>query len=624
MDNQDTPHAAPEADAPVAPDRAYIGTATYSPDDNKLRIYPRHRLDAETYARVKAAGFKWAPKQELFVAPMWTPGREDLAIELCGEIDDEDKTLAERAEERAERFEEYTEKRTADAERAQKAVAGIVEHIPLGQPILIGHHSERHARKDAERIENGMRKAVKMWDTAKYWQARAAGALAHAKYKELPAVRARRIKGIEADLRKLDKQDKESAATLRLWELVDMPDKWKPREDGTTLTREERAAYIAGREHAGFYVARGENGQTWSAYDVLRLPAQERYKAAPVMTIDEVMAKIKAAAERATAHRARWRAHYNNRLEYERAMLAEAGGTVADQRKPEVGGAVLSLWGPRGGWAYIKKVNKVTVTIQHRWNDGGRVFDHKEPFDKLRDVMTRAQVEEARAQGRIKEAPDGIGFWLLQSREDFDKAEAQRAALVSVKRAPDPAADMRAALKAGVQVVAAPQLFPTPAPIAARMVDLAGIEPGHRVLEPSAGTGNLLGAMGGRMFGHNPERGTVHAVEINPKLAGRLQAEFPLTNVHCNDFLENVPEDFEPFDRIVMNPPFGNAADIKHIQHAARMLKPGGRLVALCANGPRQKEHLAPMATHWEELPAGSFAEQGTAVNVALLVIEAP
>ena len=65
-------------------------SATYSPEDNKLRLYSLHRLDAETYARVSGAGFKFAPKQDLFVAPMWTPGREDLLIELCGEIGDED------------------------------------------------------------------------------------------------------------------------------------------------------------------------------------------------------------------------------------------------------------------------------------------------------------------------------------------------------------------------------------------------------------------------------------------------------------------------------------------------------------------------------------------------------
>ncbi|MCU1251321.1 MAG: hypothetical protein JWQ49_4350, partial [Edaphobacter sp.] len=31
-----------------------IYTATYSPEDNKLRLYASARLDAETYGRVKA------------------------------------------------------------------------------------------------------------------------------------------------------------------------------------------------------------------------------------------------------------------------------------------------------------------------------------------------------------------------------------------------------------------------------------------------------------------------------------------------------------------------------------------------------------------------------------------
>ncbi|MEH6633541.1 MAG: hypothetical protein V7776_22220 [Halopseudomonas aestusnigri] len=47
-------------------------TATYSPDDNKLRIYTSSRLDSELFARFKELGFRWAPKQELFVAPIWT------------------------------------------------------------------------------------------------------------------------------------------------------------------------------------------------------------------------------------------------------------------------------------------------------------------------------------------------------------------------------------------------------------------------------------------------------------------------------------------------------------------------------------------------------------------------
>lgn len=77
------------------------------------------------------------------------------------------------------------------------------------------------------------------------------------------------------------------------------------------------------------------------------------------------------------------------------------------------------------------------------------------------------------------------------------------------------------------------------------------------------------------------------------------------------------------FDRIVMNPPFENGADIKHIEHARHLLKPGGRLVAICANGPRQRDRLMPLASHWEDLPPGTFKDAGTMVNTALLVIDA-
>jgi Domain of unknown function (DUF3560) len=223
-------------------------TATYSPEDNKLRLYSSSRLDADCYARVRAAGFIWAPKQDLFVAPMWTPGREDLLIELCGEIDDEDTSLVERSSERAGRFDEYSDNRRADAESARKSVAAIADNIPLGQPILVGHHSERHARKDAERIENGMRKTVRMWETAEYWRARAAGAIRHAKYKERADVRARRIKAIEADKRKTEKYTAQALQFLAMWRALDDPAKFT-RKDGQPTTLKDRAMFIANYDH---------------------------------------------------------------------------------------------------------------------------------------------------------------------------------------------------------------------------------------------------------------------------------------------------------------------------------------------------------------------------------------
>jgi len=258
--------------------------ATYSPEDNKLRLYSMTRLDTETYQRVRTAGFIWAPKQELFVAPMWTPAREDLLIELCGEIGDEDTSLVDRAEERAERFEEYSEHRADDAERAHKAVKSITDYIPMGQPILIGHHSEKRARKDAERIENGMRKAVKAWETSKYWTMRAAGALHAAKYKELPRVRANRIKGLEADKRKQEKNKATAQKWLKLWS-----------DERLTL---EHARYISGYCHLS--LVKGEHGY-WSAWDVLQ-PDEERYTKCPSMTLEEVQEAAKRVYPRSIAY----------------------------------------------------------------------------------------------------------------------------------------------------------------------------------------------------------------------------------------------------------------------------------------------------------------------------------
>ncbi|AXC16413.1 hypothetical protein ACPOL_7223 (plasmid) [Acidisarcina polymorpha] len=58
------------------------------------------------------------------------------------------------------------------------------------------------------------------------------------------------------------------------------------------------------------------------------------------------------------------------------------------------------------------------------------------------------------------------------------------------------------------------------------------------------------------------------------------------------------------------------------------MLKPGGRIVALCANGPRQNDVLKPLVTArgglWEELAADTFRSAGTAVRCVLVAFTAP
>ena len=582
--------------------------ATYSPEDNKLRLYTVARLDAETYARVKAAGFAWAPKQELFVAPAWTPERADMLTELCGEIGDEDTSLVERAEERAERFETYHEGRAEDAERAREAVAELTHRIPMGQPILVGHHSEWHARRDAERIENGMRRAVKMWETAQYWQRRAKGAISAAKYKERPDVRARRIKGLEADERKQAKIRAEAVGLVKVWT---NPPKLTRKSDGTEATPRQVAIFIANRD-GGYYSPSFTHRSGYVGPLSLWEAAggnihDEDPETVAYATVEEIRTQAIRNHEATIARADRWLSHLALRLGYERAMLAESGGTVADKTGPERGGAVKCWASPRGGWSYVQKVNRVSVTVEDNWGNGGRNFTRTIPFDKLAGVMTATEVREAREAGRIVDDPTGAGFMLASTPPPTPPKE----------RAETPAAieAMRASLRTGVQVVAVPQLFPTPAALAARMVEVAEINSGHDVLEPSGGTGSLLRAIQAK----GPA--SLVAVEIKAHLADVIRSAYRVPT-HCKDFL-SCNSELGTFDRIVMNPPFKDAADVQHIQHARRFLKPGGRLVALCAAGPRQEAALRPIASTWEVLPDGTFKDEGTGVRVALLTIEA-
>ncbi|MGP7070909.1 DUF3560 domain-containing protein, partial [Klebsiella pneumoniae] len=118
--------------------------ATYSPDDNKLRLYASLRLDEETYSLINKAGFRWAPKQELFVAPAWTPGREDVLLSLAGDIEDEDSTLFDRQEQRAGRFSDYSDRRAVESEQALAHVDSLASGVSLGVTTLVGHHHKSH------------------------------------------------------------------------------------------------------------------------------------------------------------------------------------------------------------------------------------------------------------------------------------------------------------------------------------------------------------------------------------------------------------------------------------------------------------------------------------------------
>jgi hypothetical protein len=657
-------------------------TATYSPDDNKLRLYSLRRLDAETYAKAKELGFKWAPKQELFVAPAWTPAREDFLLELCGEISDEDKSLVERAEERADRFEDYSIKRAREADRAHADVKSTADNIPFGQPILVGHHSERRARKDAKKIENGMRRAVSLFEASEYWTQRAAGAVRNAKYKERADVRYRRMKGIEADKRKTAKSLALAEKFIAAW-----------RADG--LTR-ERALQIANYDHISkcFTLAEYPRNPPASQYEgYMGLYSALTDGIINAEQAREIALRVHA---RSIAGWKRWIAHFDNRIAYERAMLDESGGLAVDRFDFVIGGQALV----RDQWATIIRVTRknghiVSVTTNARYCrvcGVEEVKDYKAPTAEQKAAVEIAlklppianypgegfveitqeqwdripkdykgfeviKTSESYEKHRTRHA---IGVYLLKGETDSNKRHHYYSVFISDAKCKDPPAApkveathaepaipaprpaivvTRAASQhteqgkfdhlknilnsGGLQVVSAPQLFPTPPGLAQRMVEMAGIKPGERVLEPHVGTMRILLAISAAL---DLETIDLTTVEINYQLSQLVRAQCPDHKHFSADFLGLGSDELGGFDVVLMNPPFANAEDILHIKKGLSLLNEGGRLVAICANGPRQQAALKPLVAAcgglWEDLPANTFKESGTGVNTALLVFE--
>lgn len=164
--------------------------------------------------------------------------------------------------------------------------------------------------------------------------------------------------------------------------------------------------------------------------------------------------------------------------------------------------------------------------------------------------------------------------------------------------------------------------FPTPPALADRVVREAGIKEGMSVLEPSAGKGDLLDAVRRAQ----PDA-KIEAVELSGTLRELLDAKG----------YDLVGSDFEKhdgrYDRIVMNPPFSDSTDIRHVRRAYDMLNKGGRLVAIMGEGAffrsdKQsagfREWLDSVGGSSEKLPDGSFKSsfRPTGVAARLVVID--
>ena len=77
-------------------------------------------------------------------------------------------------EERRQRLLESADKADREAKSRLKSADDMLSVIPMGQPILVGHHSEKRHRRDLDRIHTNIGKGIEAQEKAKQLRGRAA------------------------------------------------------------------------------------------------------------------------------------------------------------------------------------------------------------------------------------------------------------------------------------------------------------------------------------------------------------------------------------------------------------------------------------------------------------------
>lgn len=145
----------------------------------------------------------------------------------------------EKKEARIERMKELAEKNEAASTEFYKASNRIADMIPFGQPILVGHHSEKRHRRDAERIHGYMGKSVEASNKAEYYKERAEAAENN---DSISSDDPQAIEKLKAKLDKLTKKQEFYKATNKIVRSAKLSDNAKIEKLVAMGVKEETAA----------------------------------------------------------------------------------------------------------------------------------------------------------------------------------------------------------------------------------------------------------------------------------------------------------------------------------------------------------------------------------------------
>ena len=164
--------------------------------------------------------------------------------------------------------------------------------------------------------------------------------------------------------------------------------------------------------------------------------------------------------------------------------------------------------------------------------------------------------------------------------------------------------------------------FATPEPIGYKMVEWAHLNPGDRVLEPSAGHGAIARFL--------PDTVDAKAIEPSTDLSSKLTVNTTAQVIRGRFEDHNA---VNKYDCVLMNPPFGvgGKTAIEHLAKAFdRHLNNFGRVIAIIPEGGMADRRFSAWLNNTEDahltaeigLPQITFQRAGTAVKTKIVVID--
>ena len=168
------------------------------------------------------------------------------------------------------------------------------------------------------------------------------------------------------------------------------------------------------------------------------------------------------------------------------------------------------------------------------------------------------------------------------------------------------------------------QFFPTPSVLASKLVLIAEISDGHKILEPSAGQGAIVE----QILLKNPTI-KISVCEIEPINQDVLRKKYSTSIMHVGDDFLQVG-DTRKYDRIIANPPFNKSQDIDHIYKMYSLLSDDGILVSMSSTSwvtsnikksVAFREWLNKVNAEISDVKSGVFKESGTSIATKIIKI---